>query len=55
MAIVASARQTNEELYLLRKLADKVRRDDRFGSATGEGDKLLLNPGSQSEHDRFAD
>jgi NADH-quinone oxidoreductase subunit G len=43
VAIVASARQTNEELYLLAKLAKK------FGSLTdsvprtGEGDKLLLN------------
>jgi NADH-quinone oxidoreductase subunit G len=44
IAIIASARQTNEELYLLKKLAD------RFGAITdsiprrGEGDKLLLNP-----------
>jgi NADH-quinone oxidoreductase subunit G len=43
VAIVASARQTNEELWLLKKLADK------FGAMTdsigrfGEGDKLLLN------------
>jgi NADH-quinone oxidoreductase subunit G len=43
VAIVASARQTNEELWLLKKLADK------FGSTTdsigrfGEGDKLLVN------------
>ncbi len=43
VAIVASARQTNEELWLLQKLADK------FGALTdsighfGEGDKLLLN------------
>ncbi len=43
VAIVASARQTNEELYLLKKLADK------FGALTdsvprrGEGDKLLLS------------
>ena len=43
VAIVASARQTNEELYLLAKLAKK------FGALTdsvprqGEGDKLLLN------------
>jgi NADH-quinone oxidoreductase subunit G len=43
MAIVASARQTNEELWLLKKLADK------FGALTdsigrfGEGDKLLVS------------
>jgi len=43
VAIVASARQTNEELWLLKKLANK------FGALTdsighfGEGDKLLLN------------
>jgi NADH-quinone oxidoreductase subunit G len=43
VAIVASARQTNEELWLLKKLADK------FGALTdcigrfGEADKLLLN------------
>ena len=43
VGIVASARQTNEELYLLSKLARK------FGALTdsvpraGEGDKLLLN------------
>jgi NADH-quinone oxidoreductase subunit G len=43
IAIIASARQTNEELWLLKKLADK------YGALTdsigrfGEGDKLLLN------------
>jgi len=43
VAIIASARQTNEELYLLAKLGRK------FGALTdsipraGEGDKLLLN------------
>ncbi|MGH7971711.1 MAG: molybdopterin-dependent oxidoreductase [Limisphaerales bacterium] len=43
LAIIASARQTNEELYLLAKLASK------FGAMTdsvprsGEGDKLLLS------------
>ncbi len=43
VAIIGSARQTNEELYLLKKLAEK------FGALTdsvprrGEGDKLLLN------------
>jgi NADH-quinone oxidoreductase subunit G len=44
VAIIGSSRQTNEELWLLKKLADK------FGALTdsvahsGEGDKLLLNP-----------
>ena len=43
VAIIGSARQTNEELWLLKKLADK------FGALTdsigrfGESDKLLLN------------
>lgn len=43
VAIIASARQTNEELFLLKKLATK------FGAMTdsiprkGESDKLLLN------------
>jgi NADH-quinone oxidoreductase subunit G len=43
VAMVVSARQTNEELWLLKRLADK------FGALTdlvgrfGEGDKLLLN------------
>jgi NADH-quinone oxidoreductase subunit G len=44
LALVISARQTNEELYLLSKIAAK------FGAITdsvpraGEGDKILLNP-----------
>ena len=44
LAVVASARQTNEELYLISRLAAK------FGAITdsvphiAEGDKLLLNP-----------
>jgi NADH-quinone oxidoreductase subunit G len=48
VAIVASARQTNEELWLLKKLADK------FGALTdsigrfGEGDKLLVSPDKNS-------
>jgi NADH-quinone oxidoreductase subunit G len=43
VAVITSARQTNEELWLLKKLADQ------FGAMTdsvgrfGEGDKLLLN------------
>ena len=44
VAIVASARQTNEELYLLRKLADKVGAITDSVPRRGEGDKLLLNP-----------
>jgi NADH-quinone oxidoreductase subunit G len=43
LAIIASARQTNEELYLLTKLA---RRFDALTDSiprVGEGDKLLLN------------
>jgi NADH-quinone oxidoreductase subunit G len=43
VAIIASARQTNEELYLLKKLATKlVALTDSIPRA-GEGDKLLLN------------
>jgi NADH-quinone oxidoreductase subunit G len=44
VALLASARQTNEELYLLRKLAQRI------GAATdtlpriGEGDRLLVSP-----------
>jgi NADH-quinone oxidoreductase subunit G len=43
VAIIASARQTNEELYLLRKLAAKVGAITDSVPRTGEGDKLLLN------------
>ncbi|HEV8543828.1 MAG TPA: molybdopterin-dependent oxidoreductase [Verrucomicrobiae bacterium] len=43
IAIIASARQTNEELYLLKKLADKVGAITDSISRRGEGDKLLLN------------
>jgi NADH-quinone oxidoreductase subunit G len=42
-AIVASARQTNEELYLLKKLADKLGAMTDCVPRTGEGDKLLVN------------
>jgi NADH-quinone oxidoreductase subunit G len=44
VAIVASARQTNEELYLLGKLAKKLGASltDSL-PRTGEGDRLLLN------------
>jgi NADH-quinone oxidoreductase subunit G len=42
-AVIASARQTNEELYLLKKLADKLGAITDCVPRTGEGDKLLLN------------
>jgi NADH-quinone oxidoreductase subunit G len=44
LAIIASARQTNEELYLLKKIADKVGAITDSIPRRGEGDKLLLNP-----------
>jgi NADH-quinone oxidoreductase subunit G len=44
VAIVASARQTNEELYLLKKLAEKLGAVTDSVPRRGEGDKLLLNP-----------
>jgi NADH-quinone oxidoreductase subunit G len=44
LAIVASARQTNEELYLLKKLADKFNAITDSVPRFAEGDKLLLNP-----------
>jgi len=43
VAIVASSRQTNEELYLLRKIADKVGAITDSVPRSGEADKLLLN------------
>lgn len=43
VAIVASARQTNEELYLLSKLAKKANALTDSVPRRGEGDKLLLN------------
>ncbi len=42
-AIVASARQTNEELYLLKKLAHKLGATTDCVPRTGESDNLLLN------------
>ena len=42
-AIVASARQTNEELYLLAKLAKKLGALTDSVPRLGEGDRLLLN------------
>ncbi|MGZ8937885.1 MAG: molybdopterin-dependent oxidoreductase [Limisphaerales bacterium] len=44
VAIIASARQTNEELYLLKKIADKVGAITDSIPRRGEGDRLLLNP-----------
>ena len=43
VAIVASARQTNEELYLLAKLAKKVGAVTDSVPRVADGDKLLLN------------
>jgi NADH-quinone oxidoreductase subunit G len=43
VAIIASARQTNEELYLLSKLAKQAQAMTDSVPRTGEGDKLLLN------------
>lgn len=43
VAIVASARQTNEELYLISKLAKKADALSDSVPRKGEGDKLLLN------------
>ena len=43
VAIVASARQTNEELFLLKKLATKLGAITDSIPRTGESDKLLLN------------
>ncbi|MSU63035.1 MAG: 2Fe-2S iron-sulfur cluster binding domain-containing protein [Pedosphaera sp.] len=43
VAIVASARQTTEELYLLKKLATKLGALTDSVEREGEGDKLLLN------------
>ncbi len=42
-AVIASARQTNEELYLLKKLAERLGAITDSVPRTGEGDKLLLN------------
>jgi NADH-quinone oxidoreductase subunit G len=43
VALVASARQTNEELYLLAKLAKTLGAVTDSVPRAGEGDKLLLN------------
>ena len=43
VAVIASARQTNEELYLLAKLAKKLGALTDSVPRAGEGDRLLLN------------
>jgi NADH-quinone oxidoreductase subunit G len=43
VAIVASARQTNEELFLLKKIATKLNAITDSVPRTGEGDRLLVN------------
>jgi NADH-quinone oxidoreductase subunit G len=43
VGLVASARQTNEELYLLAKLAKKLGAITDSVPRVGEGDKILLN------------
>jgi len=43
VAIIASARQTNEELFLLKKLATKLGAVSDSIPRTGESDKLLLS------------
>jgi NADH-quinone oxidoreductase subunit G len=43
VAIVASARQTNEDLWLLSKLKEKLGAISDSVPRTGEGDKLLVN------------
>jgi NADH-quinone oxidoreductase subunit G len=43
VAIIASARQTNEELFLLKKLATRLGAITDSIPRTGESDKLLLN------------
>jgi NADH-quinone oxidoreductase subunit G len=43
VAIVASSRQTNEELWLLKKLADRIGALTDIVSHVDQGDKLLLN------------
>jgi len=42
-AIIASARQTNEELWLLKKLAEKLGAMTESVGRFGEGDKILVN------------
>ncbi|HEY6169513.1 MAG TPA: molybdopterin-dependent oxidoreductase [Verrucomicrobiae bacterium] len=48
VAIIASARQTTEELYLLKKLATKLGALTDSVARDGEGDKLLVNADKNS-------
>ena len=48
VAVVASARQTNEELYLLSKLAKKLGAVTDSVPRVGEGDKLLVSADKNS-------
>lgn len=54
VAVVASARQTNEELYLLKKLGTKFKAITDSVPRNGEGDNLLVNadknPNSTGAH-----
>jgi predicted molibdopterin-dependent oxidoreductase YjgC len=45
VAIVASARQTNEELWLIAKLKAKLGATSDSVARFGEGDKLLVKRG----------
>src|SRR6185436_9002537 len=47
-AIVASARQTNEELFLLKKIATKLKAVTDSIARNGEGDKLLVHADKNS-------
>lgn len=44
VAIIASARQTNEELYLIKQLAEKLGALTDAVSRVGDGDNLLVDP-----------
>ncbi len=48
VAIVGGARQTNEELYLLKKLANKLEAITDSAPRSGQGDKLLSCPDKNS-------
>ena len=48
VAIVGGARQTNEELYLLKKLANKLEAITDSAPRKGQGDKLLSCPDKNS-------
>ena len=48
VAIIASASQTNEELYLLKKLADKLEAKTDSIAHEAQGDNLLVSPDKNS-------